>query len=193
MFTLETKTVDELFEDLRKARQQLAIVIDEHGGTSGVVTMEDIFEEIVGEIRDEYDNEEDVIRPTKVPGVFIVDCKIHIDDFCDFFDVVPESLTPEEQSKDYDTLGGLIVHHFGQVPRVGEKLKIASLDLEVTELSRRRVRRVFVTAPLKLDVSGKPGKFDANDGQASRLEADGTEKELQAPASTVSPQAPGDN
>jgi putative hemolysin len=183
MFTLETKTVDELFEDLRKARQQLAIVIDEHGGTSGVVTMEDIFEEIVGEIRDEYDNEEDVIRPTKVPGVFIVDCKIHIDDFCDFFEVKAESLTPDEQAMDYDTLGGLIVHHFGQVPRVGEKLTIASLALEVTELSRRRVRRVFVTAPVKQEASAD-GKPETRDGPAARVEIDSAEQDSQAPHSS---------
>lgn len=145
MFTLETKKVDELFQDMRKARQQLAIVIDEHGGTSGIVTMEDIFEEIVGEIRDEYDNEEDVVRPTKIPGTYVVDCKIHVDDFCDFFEIEQESLaTIEAHSDDYDTLGGLIIHHFGQVPRVGESLRIGHLEVEVTELSRRRVRRVLV-------------------------------------------------
>ena len=176
MFTLETKTVDELFEDMRKARQQLAIVIDEHGGTSGVVTMEDIFEEIVGEIRDEYDNEEDVIRPTKVPGVFVVDCKIHVDDFCDFFDIEPESIALETQSEDYDTVGGLIVHHFGQVPRIGETLKVGPLEVEVTELSRRRVRRVLV----KAHVEASPGAVaaeapdDVSTPQPQEAEAQGT-------------------
>jgi CBS domain containing-hemolysin-like protein len=147
MFTLETKSVDELFQDMRKARQQIAIVIDEHGGTSGVVTMEDIFEEIVGEIRDEYDNEEDVIRPTKDNGVYVVDCKIHVDDFCDFFEFNPDDIELKTQSEDYDTLGGLIIHHFGQVPRIGEKLYVGTLEVEVTELSRRRVRRVLVRVP----------------------------------------------
>jgi CBS domain containing-hemolysin-like protein len=161
MFTLETKTVDDLFEDMRKARQQLAVVIDEHGDTSGVVSMEDIFEEIVGEIRDEYDNEEDAIRPTKVPGTFSVDCKIHIDDFCDFFEIEPKSLEVDGHSEDYDTLAGLIVHHFGQVPRVGESLKIGHLDIEVTDLSRRRVRRVLVKgARLDRPVEGS-GESDA--------------------------------
>ncbi len=145
MFTPETKSVDELFQDMRSNRQQLVIVIDEYGGTSGIVTMEDIFEEIVGEIRDEYDNEEDAIRPAKVHGQFIVDSKIHVDDFADFFELNMNDIQVEDQSDDYDTLGGLIVHHFGEVPRIGDTVEIAGLTVEVTELSRRRVRRVLVT------------------------------------------------
>lgn len=147
MFAPETKSVDELFQDMRKNRQQMAIVIDEYGGTSGIVTMEDIFEEIVGEIRDEYDNEEDAIRPAKTAGQFLVDSKIHIDDFCDFFDLDMNEIQIEDKSDDYDTLGGLIVHHFGEIPRVGDVVDIGGLKVEVTELSRRRVRRVLVTTP----------------------------------------------
>lgn len=166
MFTPETKSVDELFQDMRKNRQQMSIVIDEYGGTSGIVTMEDVFEEIVGEVRDEYDNEEDVIRPTKKQGQYLVDSKIHIDDFCDFFDLKIEELGLDGKTDDFDTLGGLIVHHFGEVPRVGDVVDIAGLSAEVTELSRRRVRRVLVT------VKTQQGEGDDQSSSTSCMPSD---------------------
>jgi putative hemolysin len=145
MFVPESKPVDQLFQEMRKSRQHMAIVLDEYGGTSGVVTMEDILEEIVGEIRDEFDNEEDAIRPTQQPNQYLVECKIHIDDFCDFFDLPRSELTDDQQSIEYDTLGGLILHHIGQIPRIGDRLTIGRVVLEVVEVSRRRVRRVIAS------------------------------------------------
>ncbi|MEY4064148.1 MAG: hypothetical protein RIR26_356 [Pseudomonadota bacterium] len=145
MFVPESKPVDQLFQEMRKSRHHMAIVLDEYGGTSGVVTMEDILEEIVGEIRDEFDNEEDAIRPTQQPNQYLVECKIHIDDFCDFFDLPRSELTDDQQSIEYDTLGGLILHHIGQIPRIGDRLTIGRVVLEVVEVSRRRVRRVIAS------------------------------------------------
>jgi len=81
VFVPESKAVDQLFQDMRKQRQHLAIVLDEYGSVSGLVTMEDIIEEIVGEVRDEFDDEEDAIRPGQVENQYLVECKIHIDDF----------------------------------------------------------------------------------------------------------------
>lgn len=145
MFVPETKPVDLLFQEMRKQKQQMAVVLDEYGGTSGVVTMEDIFEEIVGEVRDEFDNEEDAIRPTQVPNNFLVECKIHIEDFCDFFDIDSDLLTKELPSHEFDTLGGFVLHHFGHIPKAGEKFTInENVNLEVVEVSKRRVRRVIV-------------------------------------------------
>jgi putative hemolysin len=145
MFVPETKPLDLLFQDMRRQKQQMAVVLDEYGGTSGVVTMEDIFEEIVGEVRDEFDNEEDAIRPTQVPNQFLVECKIHIEDFCDFFDILMDTLSKDLPSQEFDTLGGYVVHHFGHIPRAGEKLSINdNVSLEVVEVSKRRVRRVMV-------------------------------------------------
>jgi CBS domain containing-hemolysin-like protein len=144
MFIPETKPVDHLFQEMKRQKQHMAIVLDEYGGTSGIVTMEDIFEEIVGEVRDEFDNEEDAIRPTQVLGQFLVECKIHIHDFCDFFDISPESLIQDSESHEFDTLAGFILHHFGCIPKSGEKLSIGNLILEIIEVSKRRVRRVIV-------------------------------------------------
>lgn len=144
MFVPESKPVDQLFQDFRKQRQHMAIVLDEYGGTSGLVTMEDIFEEIVGEVRDEYDNEEDAIRPTQVPSQYLVECKIHIDDFCDFFDLNVVEMCHGHQAHEFDTLGGLVLFHFGQIPKIGDRLTINKISLEVVEVSRRRVRRVLV-------------------------------------------------
>lgn len=145
MFVPESKPVDQLFQEMRKNRQHMAIVLDEYGGTSGVVTMEDILEEIVGEIRDEFDNEEDAIRPTQQPNQYLIECKIHIDDFCDFFDLPSSEIADDNQAVEFDTLGGLILHHIGQIPRIGDRLTIGRVVLEVLEVSRRRVRRVVAS------------------------------------------------
>jgi putative hemolysin len=146
MFVPETKPVDLLFQEMRRQKQQMAVVLDEYGGTSGVVTMEDIFEEIVGEVRDEFDNEEDAIRPTQVPNHFLVECKIHIEDFCDFFDLSPQSLSENHASHEFDTLGGFVLNHFGCIPKTGEKFSLNdNISIEVVEVSKRRVRRVIVS------------------------------------------------
>ena len=144
MFIPETKPVDHLFQEMKKHKQHMAIVLDEYGGTSGIVTMEDIFEEIVGEVRDEFDNEEDAIRPTQVANQYLVECKIHIDDFCDFFDLKVDELIKGIVPNEFDTLAGLILHHFGQIPKSGDKLTINNVIMEIVEVSKRRVRRVVV-------------------------------------------------
>ncbi len=145
MFVPETKPVDLLFQEMRKQKQQMAVVLDEYGGTSGIVTMEDIFEEIVGEVRDEFDNEEDAIKPMQIPNNFMVECKIHIEDFCDFFDIKPDSVSEDMSSTEFDTLGGFVLHHFGHIPKAGERFTInQNIHIEVVEVSKRRVRRVIV-------------------------------------------------
>lgn len=144
MFVPETKPIDHLFQEMRRQKQHMAIVLDEYGGTSGIVTMEDIFEEIVGEVRDEFDIEEEAIRPTQLENQFIVDCRIHIDDFCDFFDISLEDLTKDMADHEFDTMAGLVLHFFGHVPKTGDKFELANLTVEVVEVSKRRIRRVAV-------------------------------------------------
>lgn len=144
LFVPETKPVDRLFQEMRKQKQHMAIVLDEYGGTSGIVTMEDIFEEIVGEVRDEFDFEEEAIRPSQMPDQYIVDCRINIDDFCEFFDVSLEELTKGMADHEFDTLAGLILHFFGHVPKSGDKFELAKIMIEVVEVSKRRIRRVAV-------------------------------------------------
>jgi len=144
LFVPESKPVDLLFQELRKQRQHMAICLDEYGGTSGLVTLEDIFEEIVGEIRDEFDDEEDAIRPSSLPNQYIVECKVHIDDFAEFFDISEQVVFQNNESSEYDTLGGFILHHFGEIPKLSDKITIGSVVIEVIEVSKRRVRKVLV-------------------------------------------------
>jgi putative hemolysin len=159
-FVPESKSVEELFQELRKNRQHMAIVLDEFGGTGGLVTMEDIIEEIVGEVRDEFDQEEDAIRPTTALNTFIVDCKIHFEDFCDFFDIRAKSVVGDETDVPFDTLGGLILEHFGKVPKAGDKMKLEHVEITVAEVSRRRVRRVTVTNTLIAPQTSQPTSIE---------------------------------
>ena len=140
----ETKPLDELFQEMLRHKQHFAVVLDEYGCTSGIITMEDIFEEIVGEVRDEYDTEEESIHPTANPNHYSTDCKIHIDDFCDFFNSDNKKVR-KKYPQDFDTLAGLILHHFGRIPKLHDKFKLENLELEITEISKRRVRKVLVT------------------------------------------------
>ena len=136
---------------MRRLKQHFAVVTDEYGGTSGIVTMEDILEEIVGEIRDEYDKEEASIHPTQNPNQLIVDCTIHIDDFSNFFDLnLFELKTMYPQ--DFDTLGGLVLHHFDHIPKAHDKFSLANLNLEILEVGKRRVRKVLVTIQTNTDL-----------------------------------------
>jgi putative hemolysin len=149
-FVPESKSVEELFQELRKHRQHMAIVLDEYGGTGGLVTMEDIIEEIVGEVRDEFDQEEDAIRPTAISNKYVVDCKIHFEDFCDFFDISLNSVVENETDVPFDTLGGLILEHFGKVPKAGDTMKLEHVEIVVAEVSKRRVRRITATNTLTI-------------------------------------------
>lgn len=144
-FVPESKPYDDLFQEMRRNRTHMVIVLDEYGGTSGLVTMEDIFEEVVGEVRDEFDNEEDAVRPTDNPNKFLVDCKINIEDFCDFFDITLSDLLQEESNSEFDTLAGLILHALGQIPKIGDRLNLGKLAIEVIEIKRRRLKKVIVT------------------------------------------------
>lgn len=167
MFVPESKPVDELFQEMRKQRQHIAIVLDEYGGTSGLITMEDIIEEIVGEVRDEFDNEEDAIRPSMKPQEYLVECKVHVDDFCDFFDLEMSDLLEEDEASEFDTLGGLIFHKLGRIPRVGEKLEFNKVRLEVVDVTRRRVRRVIArimdhSQPEGENLSGEENELTQN-------------------------------
>ena len=127
-FTSETKPVNELFEELRKNRKQIAIVIDEYGGTSGIVTMEDILEEIVGEIYDEYDDVENVAEQID-EDTFIFDGNIAIYDVEDYLGVVIED-------GDYDTLSGYLVNKLGKVPTKNDKGKVIETEKVIYKIEK---------------------------------------------------------
>jgi putative hemolysin len=144
LFCPDSKPVDKLFQEMRRQKSHLALVLDEYGSSTGMVTMEDILEEIVGEVRDEFDQEEDTVRAGERLGEFIVESKIHLEDFCDLFHLDAKVRADLERESVVDTLAGLLLHRFGRIPKIGEKMNVGNLDLEILEVSKRRVRKVMV-------------------------------------------------
>jgi len=134
----ETTGIDTLLETLKHEQVHLAIVLDEYGGVAGLVTLEDILEEIVGEIEDEYDvGGGDLVRSIG-PGLIEVDARAHIDDLNERFGYG----MPEDE--DYDTLGGFVITRFGRIPISGESLEWGQWRFCVEAADKRRVRRVRV-------------------------------------------------
>ena len=130
----ESKRVAELLKELQKQQVQSAIVHDEYGGTAGLVTIEDLLEEIVGEIRDEYDVESEPIVD-EGNGSFVFGGTVAVDD-------VSGHLEVEIEPQGFETVGGYLLSRFGRVPRVGETLAVDGLQIEILEAERRRVHRV---------------------------------------------------
>ncbi len=136
-FVPETKAISELLREMQAKQKHLAIVVDEFGGTAGVVTIEDLIEEIVGEIVDEYDEEETMIVPL-ADGEFLIDARLDVDDLADTLEIQ----FPEEE---WDTVGGLVLGLAGRVPAVGESFEYNEFVLTTEEVQGRRVARVRVT------------------------------------------------
>ncbi len=135
----ETKKADSLLEEFKKDRSHLAVAIDEYGSISGLVTIEDILEELVGEIEDEHDvDEEEIVRISE--GVYSADAKVEIEEFIEFFEL---KIDPMEV--DAETLGGFIISQFGILPSVGDKLKVENLNIEVTHADKRKIDKVSIT------------------------------------------------
>jgi putative hemolysin len=130
----ETKRVAELLKEFQVRQVQIAIVVDEYGGTAGLVTLEDLLEEIVGEIRDEYDIETEPIVE-EPDGTFVVSGKVDIDEVAERLGVVIER-------EGFETVGGYLLSHLGRVPAPGEAFEIDDLEVSVLEAERRRVHRV---------------------------------------------------
>lgn len=136
-FIPEAKKVDELLSEMQSDRVHIAIVVDEYGGIAGLVTLEDIVEEIVGEIQDEYDQAEEAPYVAQIDGSYMFLGRVDLDDFNE---IVGSSLEKEEA----ETLGGFIYNHLGRVPGVGEQVKVGDLLLTVEQVSARRIRKVRV-------------------------------------------------
>jgi len=143
-FAPETKRVPELLREFQRRQIQAAIVVDEYGGTAGLVTIEDMLEEIVGEIRDEYDVETDPIVE-EGDGVFVFSAKVDID-------TAAERLGIDIERDGFETVGGFIVTHLGRVPTPGEKLDVGDVEVEVLEAERRRVHKVRLRRKVAADV-----------------------------------------
>lgn len=139
LFVPESMLVDELLQGLQRRRVHIAIVLDEHGGTAGLITIEDLIEEIVGEIQDEYDEEEPMIVPLGELEARI-DGRTDIDDMLEHF---ATALAGDDQ-EEFDTVGGLVYHHVGGVPKVGDSVRVDTLTITVEATDGRRVRTVHV-------------------------------------------------
>jgi len=142
VYVPESKPVDDLLHEMQVAKRHIAIVVDEYGGTAGLVTMEDVVEEIVGEIQDEYDTEEPMVEEVSTDGelAFRLDGRVSMDDLRDLFDL-PDDDEPDEDA--YDTVGGFVVHRVGRIPLPGaEVLFRDDVILRVEAAEPRRVARV---------------------------------------------------
>lgn len=133
-FVPETKRVPDLLKEMQRKRVQAAIVVDEYGGTAGLVSVEDLLEEIVGEIRDEYDVEiERIVDEGK--GAFLFSGSVHVEEMANLMKV-------EVEGHGFETVGGYLLSRLGRVPAVGEHLEIDGIDVEILETEARRITRV---------------------------------------------------
>lgn len=138
VYTPETKKISQLLQEFRNKQIHLAIVVDEYGGTEGIVTIEDILEQLVGEIGDEYDWDEEALFTVLPSGGWIVDAKMTI------IDIESELEITIPQSPEYDTIGGYIFHKAGAIPSKGWRLHQDDFDLEVLSSSERTVEKVKI-------------------------------------------------
>jgi putative hemolysin len=155
LFVPETKPILDLLQEMRISHNHMVVVVDEHGGTAGIVTIEDIVEEIVGEIADEFDPDHRYIE-SLADGVWAVDGRLPVADANEDLGLsVPES-------EEYDTLAGWMLSELGHIPVVGESVRIGSAELLVESVRRRRIARVrvAVTAP-----AGEDGARGADEGR----------------------------
>ncbi len=136
-FIPETKNLEELLHEFKKKRIHIAIVVDEYGGTSGLVTIEDLLEQIVGDIQDEYDIEEEwLVEDTY--GAVVVDARLPIEELEEHFGIV---IAREK----FDTVGGLIFHLTGRIPNQGEDVENGAIRMTILEADERKIRKVRIT------------------------------------------------
>jgi putative hemolysin len=135
-FVPESKRVDELLTEMRQNKLSIAIVVDEYGGTAGLVTVEDLLEEIVGEIADEFDRDEESIHRIS-DNEAVLDARVGVDELEELFGVKVEE-------GDFDSVGGFILSHLGRMPTVGEEVRVDGLAVRILAVSGRRIKRVRV-------------------------------------------------
>ena len=136
VFVPEGKSLHELLQEMRTSRAQMAVVQDEFGGTAGIVTIEDIVEELVGEIRDEYDREDEPVQA--VGSGWIITGRTHVDD-------VNDEIGSDFESDEFDSIGGYVFGLFGRQPALKERISAEGFDFEVAETDGRRILKLRVT------------------------------------------------
>ena len=144
VFIPESKRLNVLLKDFRSRRNHLAIVVDEYGGVAGMVTIEDVLEQIVGDIEDEHDIDDDSLIRKFSDSNYTVKALTPIEDFNEYFNTA-------FSDTEFDTLGGLIVHRFGHLPQRGESLTIDDMTFTILSAGNRRVHLIRVTTTVKSD------------------------------------------
>jgi CBS domain containing-hemolysin-like protein len=151
VFVPESMSIDDLLHEFQRRKVHIAIVLDEYGGTAGLVTIEDLLEEIVGEIQDEYDEEEPLIERIDDDRAR-VDGRAAVEDLLEIWDV--KTL---EDDDEYDTVGGLVYHRIGGIPVPGDEVRVDGLRLTVETTDGRRVGKVMVVRERPVDDESSPG------------------------------------
>ncbi len=132
----ETTKISVVFHELRSRKSHMAVVLDEYGGTAGILTLEDIIEEIIGDIMDEYDSEEMWIVPNQ-DGSITVDARLDVEDLEDYLGIeLPEGK--------FESVGGLIISLLGRVPRKGEKVTVDGIEIEIMIATDRKIEKVII-------------------------------------------------
>ena len=142
-FVPENKKLDDLLSEFQEKKNHLAIVVDEYGGTSGIVTLEDVIEEIVGDINDEFDDE-DLSYSKLDANNYVFEGKTTIKDFCKVLDIDDEAIFEEEKGES-ETLAGLLLEISGKFPKKGEKINFHNFSFTVEALDKKRIKQVKVT------------------------------------------------
>ncbi len=137
-FVPESKRLNQLLKEFKETRNHMAIVVDEYGGTAGLITIEDVLEQIVGEIEDEHDFDEETHIKARGDGSFAVKAITPIDDFNEFFKT-------ELDEEEFDTIGGIVLKEFGHLPRRGESVEFAGLLFTIANADNRVIRLLQVT------------------------------------------------
>ena len=150
VFIPESKRLNVLLKEFRVTHNHMAIVVDEYGGVSGLLTIEDVLEQIVGDIGDEYDVDESEGIRKEADRSWTVPALTRIEDFNQAFGT-------RFSDEEYDTIGGLILQELGRMPRRGEAVQIGGLELKVTRADRRRIETLRVTSPRDLDMRPADG------------------------------------
>ena len=138
VFVPESKKLNNLLDELKAGKNHMAVVLDEYGDVTGIVTIEDVLEEIVGEIEDEHDKDSGTLIKEIAEGEYLVSALTPIDVFNEHFN---SSLS----DKDFDTLGGIVMHHFARFPKPNDAINIEGLRFVINSLERRRIKRIKVT------------------------------------------------
>jgi CBS domain containing-hemolysin-like protein len=165
-YTPEAKHVGELLRDMKERKVHIAVVVDEHGGTAGIVTFEDLIEEIVGPIRDEYDMREVEELQIVSDHEVVVSARFPVDD-------LKEALDLEVPDVEADTVGGLVYEQLGEIPKVGATIQLGNATLTVEAIRRQGIQSVRITSPLPLvrERGARPLDHDGHEDRDTQEEA----------------------